>query len=85
MDKLIFALCAFTALLCAFLLFRSYLATRTRLLLWSGLCFALLSLSNLLIIADKWWFPDIPLMNARLYASLAGVTLLIFGLVWERE
>ncbi len=85
MDLLIFALCAITAGLCAFLLVRSYTRTRMRLLLWSGLCFALMSVNNLVIIADRWAFPDVSLMDLRLVASLAGVMLLLYGLVWERD
>ncbi len=85
MDKLIFGLCAITSCLCAFLLLRGYLRTRMRLLLWSGLCFVLLFASNLLAIADRWILPDVNLMNGRLLASLLGVMLLIYGLIWEKE
>lgn len=85
MDVLIFALCAITAGLCAFLLLRGYSRMRMRLLLWSGMCFILLTASNLLIITDRWLVPDLDLMNVRLLSSLIGVMLLIYGLVWERE
>ena len=85
MDKVIFGLCAVTATLCAFFLLRGYFRTRTRLLLWSGLCFVFLSVNNVLVIADRWIFPDIPLMNLRLATSLVGILFLIYGLVWERD
>ena len=85
MDGVIFSLCAITAMLCAFFLLRGYLRTKTRLLLWSGLCFVLLSINNALIIFDRWIVPETDLMNLRLLASLSGVLLLIYGLVWERE
>ena len=85
MDKLIFGLCASTAFLCAVLLLRSYVLTRSRLLLWSGLCFIGLTLNNLLLIADRWAFPTVDLSVPKLAAAFAGMILLIYGLVWESE
>ena len=37
MERIIYFLCALSALLCAVLLRRAYMRTRFRLLLWSGL------------------------------------------------
>ncbi len=85
MDRAIFTLCTITAGLCAFFLLRGYLRTHTRLLLWSGICFFLLSVSNALLTVDRWLFPEIDMTNPRLFTTLAGVLLLIYGLVWERE
>ena len=42
MAALIYALCAVVALLCAWLLLAAYRRQNYRLLLWSGLCFAVL-------------------------------------------
>lgn len=85
MDKLIFGLCAAAALLCAVLLLRGYARNGSRLLLWSGACFVLLSISNAIIIADRWVFTTIDLSTPRLVAALAGMVLLIYGLIWENE
>lgn len=85
MDMIIFGLCALTAGLCAFMLLRGFLHTKMRLLLWSGMCFTLLTISNIMLVADRWMFPEIQLMNLRLSFTLAGVVLLICGLIWERE
>ena len=85
MDKLIFTLCALTALWCAVLLLRGFFKNKSRLLLWSGLCFALLSISNWLIIIDRWMFPSTDLSLVRLMTALFGMILLIYGLVWESE
>lgn len=41
-----------TTLLCAGLLLRAYQNVRKRFLLWSGLCFVCLAISNILRIAD---------------------------------
>lgn len=83
MAVLSYALCALAALLCTVLLVRGYLLTRTRLLLWSAICFACLSLNNALIIVDLVVFPDIDLFIWRTLAALAGVCALLFGLIWE--
>lgn len=85
MDKVIFALCASTALLCAVMLLRGYRRNKSRLLLWSGICFFLLSVSNWLIIVDKWMIPMMDLSLVRLLAALFGMSLLIYGLIWEDE
>ena len=57
MDKAIFGLCTLTALACAVLLLRAYARSRFRLLLWSGLCFAGLTLNNALLVLDRVVLP----------------------------
>jgi hypothetical protein len=79
----IYALCALTSLACAFLLLRGYSRSRVRLLFWSGLCFAGLALNNILLILDLSVLPDVDLEMWRTVPALAGVFLLIYGLVWE--
>jgi hypothetical protein len=85
MSAVIYALCALTSLACFGLLLRSWLASRHRLLFWSALCFAALSLNNTLLVLDKVAFPDIDLMTWRLLAALLAVLLLLVGLVWEEK
>ena len=58
MAAIIYSLCALTALGCALLLLRGYRRSRYRLLLWSGLCFAGLTVNNLLLVIDKVALPD---------------------------
>jgi hypothetical protein len=82
---IVYALCAGAALFCAWLLLRSYSKTRSRLLLWSGLCFVGLFVNNLLVIMDLFVFPQIDLSIARLVAALVGMGLLLYGLIWEAE
>lgn len=83
MDKLIYSLCALTALLCAVLLLRGYLRSRFRLLLWSGLCFAMLTINNVLLVLDALVFTEVDLSTWRLVLGLAAVLLLVSGLVLE--
>ena len=85
MDKLIFGLCAFTALVAAALLVRGYLRTRFRLLLWSGLCFAGLSANNVMLLLDKAVFTDVDLSTWRLLLALVATLLLVVGLVLEGD
>ncbi|HYE05600.1 MAG TPA: DUF5985 family protein [Planctomycetota bacterium] len=77
---------ALTCLACAVLLLRGYARSRARLLLWSGLCFAALSLNNLLlgIHLDTVFFPDTPDLRIAIDAvALVGVALLLYGLIWD--
>jgi hypothetical protein len=75
------ALCAVTSLACAVLLLRGYGRTRQRLLLWSGLCFVGLSVNNVLVVLDARIGTDLSLW--RTLPALAGVLLLVYGLVWD--
>ena len=55
----VYTLCLVTSSLCTFLLVRSYLATRARLLFWSAICFIFLAANSLLVILDILVFPDV--------------------------
>lgn len=85
-QSAVYLLCLATSLTCAVLLARSYARTRARLLLWSALCFALLALNNLIVVVDILVFPtQVNLSIVRLVASLAAVSVLLYGFVWESE
>jgi hypothetical protein len=81
----IYGLCFVTSLGCGFLLLRGYGRSGARLLLWTGACFCLLSLNNLIVLLDLIVFVHEDLQGWRHAASLAAVTILIAGLVWESE
>jgi hypothetical protein len=85
MAPLIYSLCTLTAGLCAFLLLRSYLRTRYRLLLWGGLCFVGLTLNNALLVADKVFFPEINLFTPRLVLALMAMMVMLYGVIWDAE
>ena len=85
MAALIYSLCALTGLTCAVLLLRSYQRNRGALLLWSGLCFAGLTLSNIFLVLDRIVYPNVDFSTARLTAALFGLLLLLFGLIWESD
>jgi hypothetical protein len=83
--SIVYLACAGTAALCAALLLRAYRATGTRLLLWSGLCFLFLAANNALLTVDFVLVPQIDLFALRNATALAGMSLLLYGLVWDSE
>lgn len=83
MAEAVYLLCAATSVTCAVLLLRGYLRHRTRLLLWSSLCFMSLAANNALLFIDLIVVPNADLLLWRGLTALTGVTLLLFGLVWE--
>jgi hypothetical protein len=83
MVIIVYVLCAATALACSILLLRGFLKNRARLLLWSGLCFAFLALDNVFLFFDQIVVPDVNLAVWRSPTALLGISLLLFGLVWD--
>ena len=81
MAAIVYALCALTALACTWLLLRGHAAQRSRLLLWSGLCFAGLSVNNVLLVIDRLALPDTDLSLLRHATTLVAMLLLVGGLV----
>jgi hypothetical protein len=71
--------------LCAFLLLRAYGRVRQRLLLWSGLCFVGLTISNALLFVDLALFPEVSLYTLRLSVAAASMLLLLYGLIFESD
>ena len=85
MAEAIYTLCILTSFACAWLLLASYRRTRYRLLFWSGLCFSVLTLNNILLLLDKLVFPDVFLLPLRQVSALIAVSLLLYGLIYEKE
>jgi hypothetical protein len=82
---LVYLLGALVTALCAVLLLRGYARSRSRLLLWSGLCFIGLTLSNGLLFVDLRVFSEVDLYMWRLGTAAAAMLLLVYGLVFESE
>lgn len=85
MAEIIYMLCAFMALLCAWLLLREYFRSRYRLLLWGGLCFSGLTVNNIFLVLDKVYIQDMDLSFWRLVTALLAMLIFIYGLIWESE
>lgn len=84
-PAIVYILCFLTSAASAWLLGRSFAATRARLLLWSSVCFAFLAANNLLLVLDLLVLPDIDLRLPRLLLALAASVSLIWGFTWDAE
>jgi hypothetical protein len=71
--------------LCAVLLLRAYRHVRKRLLFWSGMCFAGLTVANGLLLLDLTVVTEISLYRWRLGAAAASMSLLLYGLIFESD
>jgi hypothetical protein len=85
MASVVYALCALTSGLCAVLLGRAYRASRARLLLWSSLAFAGLTLNNLVLFIDLIVVPTVDLALYRGLLAAVSVMVLLLGLIWDSE
>jgi hypothetical protein len=87
MASLVYIVCALTSAACAAMLLRGFLRSRARFLLWSCLCFAALFLNNLMLMIDRVVVPErtVFAVEWRSAVALAGLSLLIYGLVWDAE
>jgi hypothetical protein len=85
MAETVYFLCALASMACAAMLLRGYVGTRTRLLMWSSLCFAGLALNNVLLFLDLVIVPDLDLSVLRSAVALAAMVVLLFGLVWDSK
>lgn len=85
MFEAIFVLCAVTSICCAVLLLRGYRKSRSRLLLWTALCFVGFALNNIVLFVDLLLLPQTDIAGPfwrNLLSSVSG-TILLFGLIWE--
>jgi Family of unknown function (DUF5985) len=83
MAAAVYILSALISLACAVLLLRAYAGSRSGLQFWAGLCFVGLTLNNVMLFVDKVVATDVDLSVWRTLPALAGMLLLVFGLVWE--
>lgn len=85
MASVIYALCAATAFLCAWLLLQTYRGGNNRLIFWSGMFFGIQTVNNLFLIVDKLVIPYIDLTIWRLAIALLAIILLLYGLIMRPE
>ncbi len=85
MAQAVYILGTLTTLACGILLLRGYGRGRSKLLLWSAICFFGLALSNALVFADLVIFTRIDLYFWRLLAAALAMAALMYGLIWETE
>jgi hypothetical protein len=86
MAAVVYILGTLISALCAFLLLRGYQHGRQRLLLWSGLCFCGLTISNVLVFVDLVVLRNsADLYLLRLSTAAVAMLVLLYGLIWESE
>ena len=85
MAAAVYVLCALTSLACALLLLRGYADRGVRLLLWSGLGFVGFALGNIMLVVEVVILPERDLVIYRSLPVLAGLAVLIYGLVWDTQ
>ena len=83
MGPAVYLLGTLITLACAILLVRGYWRGRQRLLLWSGICFFGLAVSNLLLFVDLVLLPNVDLYLWRLITAAIAMMFLMYGLIWD--
>jgi hypothetical protein len=80
--QLVYALCGLTSIACAILLLKAHRVSRTPLLLWTGICFALLALSNIVLFIDLVLTPrEVDLSLYRTGITAVAHLVLLIGLI----
>ena len=82
---IVYGLCMLTALTCAWLLLQAYRKTHYRLLFWCSLFFSISAMNNVFLVVDKVMYPTLDLTLYRYLVALAGLFVLLPGLILERE
>ncbi len=84
MAEVVYILSTLTCGICAFLLFRHFIRSKVRLLMWIALCFAGLTINNFLLIVDLMMTsPETDLSMLRMGVADLSIGILALGLVWE--
>ena len=79
----VYVSCLLGSLACSALLLRAWHRRRSRLLLWTAISFVFFALNNFAQVADLVLFPSVNLWPVRIIPSILGVSLLLYGFVWE--
>jgi hypothetical protein len=80
---LVYFLCSVTSFGCAAFLMRAYFKNRTRLLFWSSLCFGCIAMNNILLSVDFMLGPAYDLSVLRSVIIVIGMSLMMYGLIWD--
>ena len=85
-KPILYLLAILTSLACTLLLFRGYLKTHLRILMWSALCFVCLTLNNVLLFIDIVLLPvEVDLRIFRHIAALTGMLFMIYGFIYDSD
>jgi hypothetical protein len=81
MGQIVYILCALTSLGSTLLLMNRYRKARSDLLFWSALAFFAFTVTNVLLYVDLVLVPGIDLALCRNVVTVAGVAVLLYGLI----
>lgn len=84
-QSILYLIAIAASLACTLLLFRGYLRTRVRILLWAALCFVCLTANNLLLFVDLVVLPTIDMRLYRYVTALTGTLFMIYGFLSDTE
>jgi hydrogenase/urease accessory protein HupE len=85
MPEAVYLLCALTSAWCAIALLRTYAQRRSRVLLWSSLCFVGLATNNALLFLDLVVWTTVDLSFIRSVIGAGAILTLVVGLIWDVE
>ncbi|MFZ1988503.1 MAG: DUF5985 family protein [Alphaproteobacteria bacterium] len=85
LPSAVYFLCFIASAACLLLLWRGYLRSKSRVLLWSALCFVGLTINNFLLFLDLSLLPTVDLRLLRGLSALAAIAVLLYGFIWESE
>ena len=83
MAETVYLLCAATSIICGVLLLRGYQTSKRKLLFWASLCFLGLAINNVMLFVDLIIFTEIDLFWWRTLPAIAGMMILLYGLISE--
>ena len=81
MAEAVYILCALTSGVCAVLLLKHYGRSKVSIVLWTGVCFVALTLTNILLVVDLIVLPAIDLSAWRTGIALLGAMALLYELI----
>ena len=79
----LYSLAILTSFGCTVQLYRGYRRRRYPILMWSALCFAGLTINNVLLFVDLVLFPAMDLRIWRSCTALAALLCMLYALVWD--
>lgn len=82
-PETVYLLSLLTSLCCTALLWRGYSRSGRTLLMCSAICFVFFSLNNALLFIGAVLLPGLDVRLLRAATSLVGVTVLLYGFIWE--
>lgn len=85
MPEIVYVCSALISAFCTALLFRRYIDSRGRLLLWVALSFAFMTMNNVFVCVDLILMPEKDLWGSLVRNTFlaASGSVLVFGLTWE--